>query len=107
MLTLTACGNTRTAKPQSDEDVLKVCLVLSGGLGDRSFYDSSNEGFERAKEELGIEGKVLECKNDPSLFSDQLVQASEYASVVVVVGFEFYDVIQEVATDYPEVTIYT
>lgn len=104
MLTLTACGPQKPAEPQSDEEALKVCLVLSGGLGDRSFYDSSNEGFERAKEELGIEGKVLECKNDPSLFSDQLVQASEYASVVVVVGFEFYDVIQEVATDYPEVT---
>ena len=33
MLTLTACGPQEPAKPQSDEDVLKVCLVLSGGLG--------------------------------------------------------------------------
>jgi basic membrane protein A len=112
-LFLTGCGKTQDAEKQQEEvpaepgeeaqEPLKVALVLSGGLGDRSFYDSSHEGFERAKKELGVEGSVLECKNDPSLYQDQLVQASENAEVVVVVGFEFYDAIQEVAQEYPEV----
>ncbi len=85
------------------EDVLKVALVVAGGLGDRSFYDSSNEGVERAQENLGVEGKVFECRNDPSLYSDQLVQASEYGSIVAVVGFEFFDLVQEIAPEFPEV----
>jgi basic membrane protein A len=112
-MVITGCGKSADTQKEQDEassqpavekgDSLKVALVLSGGLGDRSFYDSSHEGFERAKKELGVEGNVLECKNDPSLFQDQLVQASENAQVVVVVGFEFYDVIQEVAPEYPEV----
>ena len=37
------------------------------------------------------------------MFNDQLVQASEYASIVAVVGFEFYDVVQEIAKEFPEV----
>ncbi len=88
----------------AEESKVKVGLVVAGGLGDRSFYDSSNEGLELAKKDLGVEGKVLECKNDPALFSDQLVQASNYADIIVVVGFEFFDVIQEIAPQFPTKT---
>lgn len=85
------------------QEPLKVGLVLAGGLGDRSFYDSSNAGVERAGEELGVEYKVFECRNDPTLIKDQMVAASEYANVVVAVGFEFYDVVQEMAAAFPEI----
>lgn len=97
---------TETAEAPAEDaaEVLNVALVVAGGLGDRSFYDSSNEGLERAIAELSVNGKVLECKNDPSLFNDQLIQASEISDVVVVIGFEFYDVIQEVAVEFPEKT---
>ncbi len=111
---LVGCGGTEAPAEEPKEttegaeavaeemaEALNVSLVVAGGLGDRSFYDSSNEGLERAITELGVNGKVLECKNDPSLFNDQLIQASEISDVVVVVGFEFYDVIQEVAVEFP------
>lgn len=81
----------------------KVGLVLAGGLGDRSFYDSANEGVEEAKEKLGIDFKVYECRNDPSLYNDQMVQASQYADIVAVVGHEFGDLILEIPTEFPEV----
>ncbi|NLV76832.1 MAG: BMP family ABC transporter substrate-binding protein [Tissierellia bacterium] len=101
-MVLAGCGKKN--EPAGDMgDVTKVGLVVAGGLGDRSFYDSSHEGVEKAKEDLGIEYKVYECRNDASLFNDQLVQASEYASIVAVVGFEFYDVVQEIAKEFPEV----
>jgi basic membrane protein A len=90
------------AKEETKADALNVSLVVAGGLGDRSFYDSSNEGLTMAKDKLGVNGTVLECKSDPALYSDQLVQASQISDVVVVVGFEFYDVIQEVAKEFPE-----
>ena len=111
VLTVVGCGQGVPAADEDDaaegaEDVAeitKVGLVVAGGLGDRSFYDSANEGVEQAEEELGIEYKVYECRNDPSLYTDQLVQASEYASIVAVVGYEFYDVVQEIAEEFPEV----
>ncbi len=100
----TETEETTEAPAEESAEALNVALVVAGGLGDRSFYDSSNEGLERSIAELGVNGKVLECKNDPSLFNDQLIQASEISDVVVVVGFEFYDVIQEVAVEFPEKT---
>ena len=99
---LTACGN-KDSEVTTDDEKLKVALVLAGGKGDRSFYDSADEGVERAKKELGVETKVYECRNDPQLLKDQMVAASEYADIVAVVGFEFYDIIQEMAKTFEDV----
>ena len=106
-MVMVGCAGNQPAEqseePAAEEaSALKVALVVAGVLGDRSFYDSSNEGLKMAIEKLGVEGKVLECKNDPTLYTDQLVQASTASDVVVVVGFEFYDVIQEVAAEFPD-----
>lgn len=109
-IALVGCGPKPTTAPEGDVEEEqgevakwdKVALVVAGGLGDRSFYDSSHEGVEKAKAELGIEYKVYECRNDASLFNDQLVQASEYAPIVAVVGYEFYDLAQEMAEAFPD-----
>lgn len=101
---LVGCGSKAPQESNNEsgtEGGLKVGLVVAGGLGDRSFYDSSNAGLKMAIEKLGASGKVLECKNDATLYTDQLIQASNISDVVVVVGFEFYDVIQEVAKEFP------
>lgn len=103
LMVSTALVGCKKADVPAAGDGTKVGLVLAGGLGDRSFYDSSHEGVEKAKKDLGIEFKVYECRNDSSLLNDQLVQASQYASIVAVVGFEFYDVVQEIAKEFPEV----
>ncbi len=110
-IALAGCGNKaeQTGQEAEEDGEIgevaewgKVALVVAGGLGDRSFYDSSNEGVVQAEKDLGIEYKVYECRNDPSLFNDQLVQASEYASIIAVVGYEFYDLAQEIAGEFPD-----
>ncbi len=53
---LAACGG---AAGTGDSD-FSFALVLPNPLGDRSFIDSSNRGAERAIEELGISGTVIE-----------------------------------------------
>ena len=60
ILALSACGG---AEPESEE--FKFALVLPGPLGDRSFADSSNRGAERAIEELGVAGTVIETVGPP------------------------------------------
>ena len=38
----------------------KVAMITSaGGLGDRSFNDSGQEGLKRAKEKLGVDYKIV------------------------------------------------
>ena len=108
-LALTGCKKANDVPGSSDNggeaagDGIKVGLVLAGGLGDRSFYDSSHEGVEKAKNDLGIQYKVYECRNDSSLLNDQVVQASQYGSIVAIVGFEFFDVVQSVSKEFPDV----
>ncbi len=80
-----------------------VTLVVAGGLGDRSFYDSSNEGLQMLINEFGVDGRVMECKEDASLFTAQLISAAEISDYVVAVGWQFYDGLMEVAPAMPDV----
>jgi len=87
----------QTAEPKT------VTLVVAGGLGDRSFYDSAYEGLQMLITEYGVDGKVIECKEDASLFTAQLITAAEVSDYVVAVGWQFYDGLQEVAPAMPDV----
>ncbi|MCQ2438053.1 MAG: BMP family ABC transporter substrate-binding protein [Clostridia bacterium] len=90
-LALTACA----------ED-LKVAVVLSGATGDRSFYDSANEGLEALVAAGGVAGTLVECKNDASAFGTKLVAAAEENDIVVAVGWEFWDILCEYAPELPD-----
>ena len=85
-----------------DDGQLTVAIVVAGGLGDRSFYDSAAAGLERLVKEYGVEGKVVECKNDPSMYKQQLINAADSAEIVVAVGWEFWDGLTEVAPELPD-----
>ena len=93
-----ACGSSE-AGGESGNDSLTVALVVAGTFGDRSFYDSSNEGVTRLEEE-GVAVKRVECKNENH--TQQIYNAADVANVVVLVGWEFYDV-ETVAPEYPDV----
>ena len=48
-----------------EKPAIKVGIVTDiGGLNDRSFNQLANEGLERAKSELGIEGRALTSKSN-------------------------------------------
>ncbi|GAK52655.1 hypothetical protein U14_03908 [Candidatus Moduliflexus flocculans] len=84
-------------------DALKVAMVVAGTLGDRSFYDSGNEGLTRAANELKVETKVFECRSVPSAFSEQIIAAAQSYEVVFTVGWELVDPLLEIAPDFPNV----
>ena len=93
-------NNNGTEATGAPEKALKLALVVAGNFGDRSFYDSSKEGAERLKKDLGIELTTIECNNDNH--TNQMRNAADKADVVVCVGWEFYD-IESVAPQYPDV----
>ena len=94
---LTACvGRDDTGKD------LRVAVVLAGATGDRSFYDSANEGLQALISEGGVQGKLIECQNDASMFTTNLLSAAENNDVVVAVGWEFWDVLTEYAPQLPD-----
>ncbi len=82
---------------------LNVAMVIAGTLGDRSFYDSGNEGIMRAAKELGAETKVFECRSVPSAYSEQIVAAAQSYDVVFTVGWELVDPLLEIAPEFPNI----
>lgn len=85
-----------------------VAIVVAGTLGDRSFYDSANEGRLKLEADLGLTTTVIECREDGSLYENSLVTAAEKYDVVVAVGWQFWDALAGnettpgVPTDFPE-----
>ena len=97
LLSLAACEQTGPGSEKADD--LTLALVVAGNFGDRSFYDSSNEGATRLEAE-GVTVKRIECGNEKH--TEQIYNAADAANIVVLVGWEFYDV-EAVATEYPDV----
>lgn len=79
---------------------VSMAVVVAGTFGDRSFYDSSKEGADRLAKDLGVQVKTIECNNVDH--TQQIRNAADAAEIVVLVGWEFYDV-ETVAPEYPDV----
>lgn len=79
---------------------VSMAVVVAGTFGDRSFYDSSKEGADRLAKDLGVQVKTIECNNVDH--TQQIRNAADAAGIVVLVGWEFYDV-ETVAPEYPDV----
>ena len=61
MMVLAACGGG--AAPAEPEEEFKFSLITPNPLGDRSFIDASARGVEKANEELGLSGQIIETNN--------------------------------------------
>lgn len=90
------CNQQPQASGESD---LTVALVVAGTFGDRSFYDSSKAGCDKLKAE-GVNVKTIECNNEN--FAQQMRNAADAAEVVVLVGWEFWEV-EAIAAEYENV----
>lgn len=84
------------------EDVPSVAIVVAGGLGDRSFYDSANEGLEELASKYGAVTKVIECKENGSMYLTGLADAAEACDIVFAVGWQFVQALPEAAEGYPD-----
>lgn len=78
-------------------------MVVSGALGDSGIFDSGNEGLLKAVEDFGVEYKVFEGQQDPSVFYDLLSTAAENYDVVFVnPGYQFSGELPELTEAYPD-----
>ena len=84
-------------------DAPSVAVVVAGTLGDRGFYDSSNEGRQKLEADLGAKTTIVESKEDASRYSSDLINAAEDYDIVVAVGWQYWDALTEIVPDYPEV----
>jgi basic membrane protein A len=84
------------------QDPIVVTMVTDTfGLGDQNFNDSAKLGLDRAVEELGIQGEVIESR-DAASYIPNLTQAAEQSDLAVAVGFLLTEAVTEVANQYPD-----
>ena len=115
-LALAACGGEDASSDPADDTAeetttddtaasdLKVAMVCSGSLGDTGIFDMGEDALEQAAADYGIEYKVLEGKNDPSLYYEMMnTAASQFDLVFVNPGYQFDSYLEEIATTYPDV----
>jgi len=86
-----------TATPQRNIGV----ALGRGGLGDRSFNDSTNEGLQQAQSELGIRYRVMELTGDNDQLTNLKLLLTEQYDLIIVVGQEYVAALQEVAAANP------
>ena len=58
-----AAAETEAAEAEKSDAPIRVCIVYTGNLGDKSYNDSCNMGAQKAVEDFGIELKSLEASN--------------------------------------------
>jgi basic membrane protein A len=99
-------GSASGGESSSASGDLRIGLAFdTGGRGDKSFNDSAVAGVEAAIAELGGEVQELSPNDDASNRAELLTQLAEAGyDPVIAVGFNYDEVIGEVAADFPETT---
>jgi basic membrane protein A and related proteins len=88
---------------QEEKPAIRVGLVTDiGGLDDRSFNQLANEGIERAKSELGIEGRVLTSDQNSDYVPNLSSLAQQGFDLIIGNGFLMGEAMNTVATRFPE-----
>lgn len=108
-MSLVACGNSGTEKEKTSADGskkdsgIKVAVVYSGNLGDKSYNDSCNEGAQRAAKELGVEIKNLEGTTAEEWEANFLAAAEGGYDLVICSSSNLEEYLKEYAPSYPDV----
>lgn len=106
---LAACAQATEAPAPAEEEAmpskpLKVVNLVNGVLGDKSFFDSGNEGLQRAIADFGIEVKTIEAGIDPAQWQPALedAAANEEYDVMIVGTTQMEEFLRSVAPKYPD-----
>lgn len=115
---LSACGDT-PEKPVVSEstengneavtdstDPVNIVLLINGTLGDKSFFDSAENGMQLIKEKYGdaVELRTVEMSYDATKWTPTLIEFSEDDETDIIISgtWQMVDRVAEVAPDYPE-----
>jgi basic membrane protein A and related proteins len=89
-----------------DEGAAKISVGMvsdTGGLDDRGFNEFSINGFERAQEELGVEGRVYTSQSADDYLPNLTAAVDDGHDLVIAIGFLIQTSVVEVAKEATDV----
>jgi basic membrane protein A and related proteins len=92
----------QTGETTAEEPVQLGLVTDIGGLNDRVFNELANTGLERAKSELGAEGRVLESKSDADYIPNLTDLAEGGTDLIITNGFLMGDATRQAAEAFPD-----
>ncbi len=100
--TLFANGNTETGA-SADSGQLRVCIVYSGNLGDKSYNDSCDAGATLAEQELGVKVKNLQGTTSDEWKANLLSACEVQYDLIICSSSNFEEYLKECAPLYPNI----
>lgn len=100
MLTFGVTGCT----PQNNDGKTRVALLVNGYLGDKSFFDSANEGLKLIQAEYGddVVCKAIELGNDSTKFRSYVDDACENYDVIIMGTWQMSAQLSYACVKYPD-----
>lgn len=94
-----AAGETKAATDKK----IRVCIVYTGNLGDKSYNDSCNIGAQKAVTDFGIELKSLEGTTAEEWESNLLAACEEGYDLIIGASSNIADYITKHGPNYPDI----
>jgi basic membrane protein A and related proteins len=100
-LAVASVGSAQSSK--ADATPIKVAVVTDiGGLNDRGFNDLANKGLQKAKKDLGVQGRVFISKSASDYIPNLSTAARQGNDLVIGIGFLMGDQLATVAKAFPK-----
>lgn len=87
---------------ESSGAAVRVCVVYTGNLGDKSYNDSCNMGAQKAVEDFGIELKSLEGTTAEEWEANLVAACEEGYDLIIGASSNIADYITEHGPNYPD-----
>lgn len=103
LLVSAMCLGMGTMAMAEDGSGIRVAVVYSGNLGDKSYNDSCNAGATKAEEDFGIELKSLEGTTAEEWKANLLACCEEGYDLIICSSSNFEEYMKEYCSSYPDV----
>jgi basic membrane protein A and related proteins len=100
----TGPGGTGVTDTTAGEAISVAMISDTGGLDDRGFNEYSINGFERAQEELGIDGRVYVSESADDYLPNLTAAVDDGHDLVIAIGFLIKPSLGEVAAQATDVS---
>lgn len=97
-----AAADGKTEDKEASEDAIRVCIVYTGNLGDKSYNDSCNMGAQKAVEDFGIELKSLEGTTAQEWEANLVAACEGGYDLIIGASSNIADYISKHAPNYPD-----